>query len=410
MLHLYSPTAIYLDIGTAVFAVLLNLYGGWFLWTHRESLKWPKKRLTIFVAALVSVAVMILGAPLHSSEFIDKLPKALWMNWLRAICFVWWMTAIASLTMLHLWVLGRARKVSAPRRRFLRAAATGVAIAPAIIAGYGASFGRNNLQIREIPIDIDGLHPDLEGFRIVQISDMHLGAFLTPNDFASVIERIEGLNADIAVATGDFITLSADPLRQCLELCSRMRTRHGVYACNGNHEIYARAQEAAQEICLQKDIRLLRQERELLQIGGAKLNLAGVDYQIKGRPYLPRAENLREAEACNILLSHNPDVFPVAARKGFDLMLSGHTHGGQIQMEIVDERLNPARFYTPYVAGLYSIGSRRAYVNAGLGTVMLPCRIGADPEVSVLTLRGRSQEGQPRRNSSSREQFPKILA
>jgi predicted MPP superfamily phosphohydrolase len=86
------------------------------------------------------------------------------------------------------------------------------------------------------------------------------------------------------------------------------------------------------------------------------------------------------------LLSHNPDVFPVAAQKGFDLTLAGHTHGGQINVEILGENLNVADFFTPYTKGLYTSGSSSVYVNSGLGTIGMPVRIGAPPEITLIRL------------------------
>jgi hypothetical protein len=88
----------------------------------------------------------------------------------------------------------------------------------------------------------------------------------------------------------------------------------------------------------------------------------------------------------NLLLSHNPDTFPDAVRKGYDAVLSGHTHGGQVTIEVLNQTLNFARFVTPYVAGLYRIDGRSCYVTAGIGTIALPVRLGAPPEITLLRL------------------------
>ena len=102
---------------------------------------------------------------------------------------------------------------------------------------------------------------------------------------------------------------------------------------------------------------------------------------------MPEAEKLIVPGAANLLLSHNPDVFPVAVRKGYDTMLSGHTHGGQVTVEFANQTLNLARFFTPYVAGLYRLEGRSCYVNTGLGTIAMPVRIGALPEITLARLR-----------------------
>jgi hypothetical protein len=98
------------------------------------------------------------------------------------------------------------------------------------------------------------------------------------------------------------------------------------------------------------------------------------------------AEELVRPGVANLLLSHNPDVFPIAVKKGFEAVLSGHTHGGQVTVEYLNQALNIARFNTPYVAGLYRIDGRSCYVTAGIGTIALPVRLGAPPEITVARL------------------------
>ena len=99
------------------------------------------------------------------------------------------------------------------------------------------------------------------------------------------------------------------------------------------------------------------------------------------------AEEMVVPGLANLLLSHNPDVFPVAVRQGYGAMLGGHTHGGQVTFEILSQNLNIARFFTPYVSGLYRINGRSCYVNAGIGTIGMPVRLGAPPEITLLRLK-----------------------
>ena len=103
-------------------------------------------------------------------------------------------------------------------------------------------------------------------------------------------------------------------------------------------------------------------------------------------PYLAGTEELVESDQFNLLLSHNPDVFPVAVQKGFDLVLSGHTHGGQINVEIFNRNLNVADFVTPYTKGLYTKENSAIYVNSGIGTIGMPVRLGAPPEITLIKL------------------------
>ena len=133
-------------------------------------------------------------------------------------------------------------------------------------------------------------------------------------------------------------------------------------------------------------MQFLRGQSRLLHFGDARLNLAGVDYQRRGTKYLTGAERLLLPGATNILLSHNPDVFPVAADKGFDITISGHTHGGQVNFEILERGVNIARFFTPYVYGRYERDGKSLFVTRGIGTVGAPARLGAPPEVALIRL------------------------
>jgi len=197
------------------------------------------------------------------------------------------------------------------------------------------------------------------------------------------------LRADIALVTGDIISDFGDPLEEAIRELGRLRATAGVLGCHGNHEIYARCQSRASALCAKQGIDILRGRSRELQFGAGSLNIAGVDYQRIGRPekYLIGAEHLVRQGASNILLSHSPDVFPVAVNKGYDAVLSGHTHAGQVTVEYLNQTLNMARFFTPYVAGLYRINARSCYVTAGIGTIGMPVRLGADPELTLLRLR-----------------------
>jgi predicted MPP superfamily phosphohydrolase len=186
--------------------------------------------------------------------------------------------------------------------------------------------------------------------------------------------------------TGDLITTFRDPLDDCLDILAKLRADAGVFGCMGNHEIYAGAEGHVERVGARRGMRFLRSAAAPLRFGKAVLNLAGVDYQRLRRRYLVGAEKLVVPGALNVLLSHNPDVFPVAARQGFDLTIAGHTHGGQIRFELLSADLNPGRFYTPYVDGVYRRGPASIFVSRGIGTIALPARLGAPPEVALVRL------------------------
>jgi len=280
-------------------------------------------------------------------------------------------------------------EVNPGRRRALNAAGNVLMAAPFVVMGYGAMVERLDFRVRELDVPLPGLPLDLDGLRILQISDIHLSAFLHESELARVIDMARELRPHVAVVTGDLISSRADPLDACIRQLARVKSDAGTFGCMGNHERYARAERYVVEAGARAGIRFLRGQAQTLRFGNSDLHLAGVDYQSladRGH-YLRGAERLVVPGAVNVLLSHNPDVFPVAARQGYDLVLAGHTHGGQVTVEILDPFINPARFFTPYVYGLFRWGNSAAYVTRGIGTIGIPTRIGAPPEISVLRLR-----------------------
>jgi uncharacterized protein len=274
------------------------------------------------------------------------------------------------------------------RRRLLNAAGNTVLAAPFAVMGYGY-VRRTDFHVREVDLPIAGLAPDLEGLRILQLSDIHLSAFLSESELARVVDAAMETRPHVAVITGDLISSHGDPLDACIRQLSRVKAEAGVFGCMGNHERYARVEDYTQQAAARYGMRFLRGEAQTLRFGNAAVNLVGVDHQSKagGKRYLVGVDRLVTPGACNILLSHNPDVFPVAAKQGYNLMLAGHTHGGQVTVEILDQSINPARFVTPYIYGVYHAAGAAAYVTRGIGTIGIPARIGAPPEISVLRLR-----------------------
>ena len=271
------------------------------------------------------------------------------------------------------------------RRELFRTAGAVVMASPAAVTAFGI-LHRNSFRVTETDVPIPGLPRDLNGLRLVQVTDVHLSAFLSEREFARAIDMANQTRAQIALVTGDLITRWGDPLDAAIRQIGRLRAEAGVFGCLGNHEAYAHAEDYTTAEAARRGVRFLRSQTADLRFGNATLHLAGVDYEPFHTPYLQGAEGLLAPGSVNVLLSHNPDVLPVAARQGWDLTIAGHTHGGQIGVEILHHDISPARYYTPYVRGLYRIGKSAGYVSSGLGTVGLPVRLGAPPEVSLIRL------------------------
>ncbi|HEY6389248.1 MAG TPA: metallophosphoesterase [Candidatus Acidoferrum sp.] len=311
-----------------------------------------------------------------------------------------------------------------PSRRYFFKTATALAGAgPFLTAMYGFAAERLDYQVYGVEIPIPNLPAGLEGMKIVQLSDIHLSSYMPRLQVRRAVNMANDLGADLALVTGDFITGAGDPIADCIDEVKGLRAPLGVWGCNGNHEIYARAEDTAQILFAQAGMKLLRQENAEVTFEGTSFNIIGVDYQRErtngGRKVqlLQNVEPLVRRDMPNFLMSHNPNSFNRAAELGIELTLAGHTHGGQIQVEILDHRLSPARFITDYVAGLYhrpmfapapndrasnrsafdtnhdSLFPNRSsalasiYVNRGLGTVGAPVRLGVPPEITLLTLR-----------------------
>lgn len=275
------------------------------------------------------------------------------------------------------------------RRRLINAAGNLALAAPFAALAYGSLIERLDFHVREVDVPIAGLPDDLDGLRLLHVSDIHLSPFLTEKQLARVIDAANGLHPHLVAVTGDLISHRGDPIDACIRQLARLKSDAGVVACMGNHEHLASIEDYTAMAAARVGIPFLRSQSRQLRFGTATLNVAGVDYQplYSKSTYLRGAERLVMPGATNLLLSHNPDVFPVAAQQGYNLMLSGHTHGGQVSVEIFDQAINPARFFTHYVYGLYRQGSAAAYVTRGIGTIGIPARIGAPPEISLLRLR-----------------------
>jgi len=296
---------------------------------------------------------------------------------------------------------------SPSRRTFFQYAAALAGGVPFLAATYGFAAGRLRYTIERVDVPVANLPPELDGLRIAQLSDIHIGDYMPPREIARAVDMANDLQPDISFVTGDFVSGEGDPLDDCITELSRLRAPLGVWGCNGNHEIYAGVEDDAERLFRENGMRLLRARSAVVEHNGGRFNLIGVDYQrdhmVSGEhtgPMLREIETLVRRDMPNILLSHNPNSFRRAAELGIELSLAGHTHGGQVKFEIVDHSVSPARLISPFVAGLYHLpmsgqagavpnGLQKAalYVNRGLGTLGFPVRIGVPPEITLLTLR-----------------------
>lgn len=383
-------------------------------------------RLALRLLCLLAVLAVFGGTAMWALRLRHLLPWpffALLGLWLMAGFFGWLGISVVR-GIEKLWERTVARRThrqerelpaSPARRHFFQRAAYFAGAAPFVGAAYGFLAERRRFLVERVEAPLAGLPDALDGLRILQLSDIHIGSYMTREHLRRAVDIAAGLDPQLVALTGDFVTWQRDPIEACVEELAALRAPLGVWGCNGNHETYAGMEARAAELFRQAGFRMLRQARAELDWRGARLNLIGVDHEPtrpplgEHPPMLAGVELLVRPDAFNLLLSHNPNVFPRAAELGIGLTLAGHTHGGQIQAELLHPWLNPARFITPFVAGLYSLPAGVAvssstpaagpaaarsspvtaslYVNRGLGTVGAPIRIGAPPEITLLTLR-----------------------
>jgi len=286
------------------------------------------------------------------------------------------------------------RVASPERRQFLERATNVLASAPFIAGGYGLLYGRLNIETTEHAVKLERLPRAFEGFRICQLSDIHIGPFMPAEEIRKYVAIANSLRADLMVLTGDFVTFDPSTQRGAVEALAGVRAPYGVYGCLGNHDAWTGVEDSITGLFRQRGIRMLRGEAVPITAAGEWFQLIGVDFQSARRfgpspavrNLLGNIEHLIVRDRPNILLSHNPDTFDRAAELGIDLSLAGHTHGGQLALEFISPELAPSRLVTPYVAGWFRKPGGQLYVNRGIGTIGVPIRFGAPPEITVYRL------------------------
>jgi len=395
----------------------------WFVWAWRviDAMPWPGPRYLLqglwMTAALVVLAagLELLAGPVIPRRALGPWGRAVARLWLIASCIGFLAMTVVdgfewlSRTVMAVLLVAQEARVESARRTVFCYVAYLAGSLPLLATAYGATAGRLRYRVVTVDVPITNLPPQMDGLRIVHLSDLHIGDFMPRAAIRRAVDIANTFKPDLAVLTGDLITSNRDPLEDCIAELSRLRTPLGVWGCHGNHERSAGVEARAQVLCERYSMHVLRQQCAKLSWRGGTINLMGVDDQRErahaGEPssMLRGIEALVRRDMPNILLSHNPNTFPRAAALGIELSLAGHTHGGQFRFALGDLQWSPASLITPFVAGLYRLplgpdgrGSEVApcarpsaflYVNRGLGTFGLPVRLGVPPEITVLTLR-----------------------
>ena len=372
-------------------AIVLLVVGGmhFFLWARLfRDPAWPAPWRRV---GRVLLGTLGLALPL-SLLAARALPRAI-ATPLAWVVFIWMGAAFVLFVLLS---LGEVARVAAgllgalpdPRRRqwFARALAAATGVGGVALTALSVRTALAALTVRAVRIPLAALPPTMEGYTLVQLTDIHVGPTIDRRFIVELVARVNALRADAVVITGDLVDGSVASLGEHVAPLAELRARHGVFFVTGNHEYYSGVDEWLVELT-RHGVRVLRNERVTLGDDAASIDLAGVDDWSAKRfggghgADLPKALRGRDPTRALVLLAHQPKAVAEAAAHGVGLVLSGHTHGGQLwpfgYVVALDQ---------PIVAGLHRVRDTWAYVSEGTGYWGPPMRLGTRAEITKVVL------------------------
>lgn len=296
------------------------------------------------------------------------------------------------------------KKFDRSRRAFVRSSA-------ALVSGYafiGATagvVGSDDFDISDVSIKITDLPPELVGTTITLVSDIHAGPYMKPYLLSRYVEAINDIGSDIVLMPGDLTNSKVSEAVEFSRAFRNIRARHGVFASLGNHDYFSDPDEVTRVIANETPVNILRNSTSLLDIRGRDLLIMGSEDTRQSRALpdpvlMSHLESTIAAGRMNlesmgkdytaipkILLFHKPYFFDSMNDKGIDLIVSGHTHGGQVVLaKFGDVNISFAGAVSKYISGLYTSGNSSMYVSRGIGNVALPIRFNCSPEITKFTL------------------------
>ncbi|MBW1743639.1 MAG: metallophosphoesterase, partial [Deltaproteobacteria bacterium] len=281
------------------------------------------------------------------------------------------------------------------KRRFLSYSGRATVGASLGVLAFGTYYENKTAEISRLTLSYRGLHPDLSGFRLVHITDIHAGPLISFETIRGIVSRVNALKPDLIVLTGDYVNHNPGYIHGCLALLDELEAPAGVFGVYGNHDYYTgmdamKAEFAKTRITMLSNSRQVPNGMErLLNIIGAEDPVSNwaTDAQFRD---LSKLSQLVVPDHFNLLLSHRPGIFQTCQEWNVGLTLAGHTHGGQFILPGVGERgFSLAGFFVTYTHGLYASAKNpevRMYVNRGIGTIVAPVRLFCKPEIVEITL------------------------
>lgn len=280
-------------------------------------------------------------------------------------------------------------KLELSRRQFLSGLAAAPLIAVSATSAYARLIEPYRYEVSETDIFLRDLPERFEGFRITQLTDVHHSRIVGTDEVRRTVDLANSTKPDLIALTGDYTTSYRRYIEPCAEALGSLNAPEGVWAVLGNHDHYTDP-ELTTRALERNRIAVLNNANTSLRRGSDVLQLSGIDDWSWAGTNWPRALHGLDQKRTTVLLSHQPRVLDFAEVEKVGLILSGHTHGGQINLPLIGP---PARFATAelkYVQGLFRRGDTQLYVSRGTGVIGLPLRLGVRPEIAVLRLRRAS--------------------
>lgn len=369
----YQGGLYFLIGGNVIFALrfLLTQTGYYDYWLAQYIIIYPGA-MFFSAVTLTAVAVLLYDIPRQSQKLISKI--------------IFW---YKSRKLTEDAPVERTDKLpNQSRRKFIKYAGAAIVTAPFILTISTTSRTARDYRILRPELFFEDLPAGLDGLRIVQISDIHSGMYMTEYQISEIVEIANSLNPELVAITGDFVDSAPSEIPAVHNALKELKSEYGVFGCLGNHDHYASGHSVSNAM-ESAGIRMLNNSGEELRINNESLGMLGIDdagRRHRNYARMEQAISRTRPDIFRIMLSHRPEQFIPAADNGIQLTLAGHTHGGQIGGNVLGIPMYPINLLHDYTHGLYHYGDKKLYVNVGVGMVGVPVRV-VRPEITEITLR-----------------------